>query len=88
MNNAWKWILGIALVIMTLLALQFVFLPYAGYGMMNNGYYAWRMPMMYGGYGIMGFGMMLFMRLIPTGLLVLLGLGIVRLVKALTARKQ
>jgi hypothetical protein len=53
--------------------------------MMGYGY-GWQMPMMYGGFGMMGIGM-LFMVLISLASLVLVGLGIVWLVKSLTERK-
>lgn len=86
MKNAWKWILGIALALVVLFVLPFawrLFMPFGGYGMMG---YGWHMPMMYGGFGMMGFGM-IFAWLIPLGLLVLIGLGIAWLVKALIAPK-
>jgi hypothetical protein len=88
MRNIWKWVLGFALAFIVLLILPFawrLFLPYGGYGMMGYGY-GWHMPMMYGGSGMMGFGM-LFMWLISLASLVLIGLGIAWLVKALTAPK-
>ncbi len=87
MKNAWKWILGIVLVLVILFA-PFVwgmFMPFGGYGMMGYGH----MPMMYGygGFGMFGLSM-IFMWLIPLGLLVLIVLGIVWLVKQLTAPKN
>ena len=87
MNNKWKWTLGITLAVILLLVPLFVqvFLPGGAYRMMNYGY-GWHMPMMYGG-GMMGFGMMFLMWLILLGLLILIGLGIAWLVKALTATK-
>ena len=88
MKNTWKWTFGIALAFIVLLIVSFawrLFLPHGGNGMM--GYeYGWHMPMMYGGYGMMGFGM-LFMWLISLASLLLIGLGIALLVKALTAPK-
>jgi len=86
MKNTQKWIPGLALTFAALLTLPFawrLFFPYGRYQMMGYGY-DWQMPMMYGGNGMMGFGM-LFMWLISLGLLVLIGLGIAWLVKALTA---
>jgi len=92
MSKTAKWIIGIGIAI---LILQFVapFLwqlifpgAYGGYGMMGRGYgYGIHMPMM--GYGS-GFGLfgMLFMWLIPLGILALIGLGIAWLVKQLTAK--
>ncbi len=80
MNNAWKWILGIVLVLVILFApfAWSLFLPYGGYGMMGYGH----VPMMYGGYGFFGIGM-IFMGLVPLGLLVLIVLGIIWLVRAI-----
>jgi len=83
----------VALAIMVLLVLPIawsLFLPNGGYGMMG---YGWHMPMMNGNFGMipfhgaLGFGMMLFMWLISLASLVLIGLGIAWLVKALTAPK-
>jgi ABC-type sulfate transport system permease component len=84
MNKTWKWAIGIASAILLILIPLFVgmmFLPNGGYGMMGYGY-AWHMPMMFG-----GFGMMLFMWLISIASLVIIGLGIAWLVKALIAPK-
>jgi hypothetical protein len=86
MNNTWKWILGIALVLAlvgSVPLLWSLFLPFGGYGMMGYGH----MPVMYGGFGMFGLGMIL-MWLIPLGLLVLIVLGIAWLVKQLTAPKN
>jgi hypothetical protein len=88
MKNRWMWTLGTALAIIALLVLPFawrLFFPHDGYGMMGYGY-GWQMPMMNGGYGMMGVGM-LFMGLISLASLVLIGLGIAWLVKALPASK-
>jgi len=83
MSKTAKWMIGIVIVI---IVLQFVapfiwqlIFPgaYSGYG------YGMHMPMM--GYGMMPFGM-LFMWLIPLGILALIVLGIVWLVKQLTAK--
>ncbi len=89
MNNTWKWVLGIAIVLIVLFALPLVwglFMPFGGYGMMGYGGYpmmgGWHAPMMYGGFGGFGFGM-IFAWLIPLGLLVLIGLAIAALVKFL-----
>jgi hypothetical protein len=87
MRNLWKWILGSALLLVSLI-LPFAWrfsLTSGGYRMMGYGY-GWHMPMMYGGFGMMGFGM-LFMVLISLASLVLIGLGIVWLVKSLAERK-
>ncbi len=54
--------------------------------MMGYGYGS-HMPMMYGGFGMMGIGMF-FMWLISLASLILIGLGIAWLVKALTSSKQ
>ncbi len=92
MSKTAKWIIGIVIAIVIL---QFVapfiwqlIFPgaYVGYGMMGRGYgYGMHMPMMgYGfGFGILG---MLFMWLIPLGILVLIILGIAWLIKQLTAK--
>jgi len=92
MSKTAKWIIGIVMVI---IVFQFVapfiwqsIFPgaYTGYGMMGRGSgYGMHMPMM--GYGS-GFGFfgMLFMWLIPLGILVLIVLGIAWLVKELTAK--
>ena len=81
-----KLTLGIALILIILFSIPFVwrvFMPYGGYGMMKG--YGYGMPMMSYRYGMIPFGM-LFMWLIPLGLLVLIGLGIVWLVKQLTTK--
>ena len=95
MKNSTKWIVGIVIGLVVLFALPFiwhlVFPAYSGYGygmgMMRgyDGYYG-HMPMMGYGYGFMPFGM-IFMWLIPLGILALIVLGIVWLVKQLTANK-
>ncbi len=89
MNKTWKWAIGIAsatLLILIPLFAGMMFLPNGGYRMMSYGS-GWQMPMMYGGFGMMGFGMF-FMLLISLASLVLIGLGIAWLVKALTSSKQ
>ena len=81
-----KWIVGIALGLVVLFAIPFVwwvFMPFGGDGMMRG--YGYGMPMMYYGFGRMPFGM-LFMWLIPLGILTLIALGIVWLIKQLTAK--
>ncbi len=81
-----KWVIGISLVLLVLFALPFlwrVFMPYSGYGMMRG--YGYGMPMMNYGFGMMPFGL-LFMWLIPLGILTLIGLGIAWLVKQLTTK--
>ena len=93
MSNTVKWIIGSVIAI---LLLQFVapfiwqlIFPnaYSSYGMMGGrGYgYGMHMPMMgySSGFGFFG---MLFMWLIPLGLLALIVLGITWLVKQLTAK--
>ncbi len=93
MRNVWKWVLGVAIVLIVLFALPFVwglFMPFGGYGMMGYGSYpmmgGWHAPMMYGGFGGFGFAM-IFAWLIPLGLLVLVGLAIAALVKFLMTPK-
>lgn len=87
MSNTVKWTIGIIIGLVVLFALPFVWQaisPGYGYGMMGYGH----MPMMGNyGFGFMPFGM-LFMWLIPLGLVVLLGLGIAALVKYLTTKPQ
>ena len=75
---------GLILLLVPLFA-QILFLPSGAYRMVNYDY-SWHMPMMYGG-GMMGFGMLFMMWLILLGLLILIGLGIAWLIKALTATK-
>lgn len=89
MNKTWKWTIGIASAILLSLILLFagmIFLPNGGYGMMGYGY-GWQMPMLYGGYGMMSFGM-IFMWLIPLGILALIGLGITWLTNSLNTPKS
>ena len=85
MKLNWKWIPGIvALVLIVLFSLSLawrVFMPYGGYGMMRG----YSMPMMRYGFGMMPLGM-LFMWLIPLGILILIVLGIVWLVRQLTTK--
>jgi len=84
MKLNWKWIPGIALVLIVLSSLPLawqVFMPYGGYGMMRG----YSMPMMRYGFGMMPLGM-LFMWLIPLGILILIVLGIVWLVRQLTTK--
>ena len=89
MTKTTKWVIG---VVVAIVILQF-FAPflwqlifpgaYTGYGMMGRGY-GMHMPMMgYGGFGFFG---MLFMWLIPLGILVLIVLGIAWLIKQLTTK--
>ena len=92
MSKTAKWIIGLVIAI---IILQFVgpfvwqlIFPgaYTGYGMMGRGYgYGMHMPMMGYGWGLGFFGM-LFMWLIPLGILALVVLGIAWLVKQLTAK--
>lgn len=88
MSTTSKWILvGVAVVLLLFVApflWQLIFPgAYSGYGMMSGRGYGMHMPMM--GFGFMPFGM-LFIWLIPLGILVLIVLGIVWLVKQLTAK--
>ena len=81
-----KWMIGIALILIVFFSIPFVwqlFMPYDRYGMMRG--YGYGMPMMYYGFGMMPFGM-LFMWLIPVGILILIALGIIWLVKQLTTK--
>jgi len=83
MSTSTKWIIGIVIALILVLALPFIWhalFPSYGYGMMGYG----RAPMM-GGYGFMPFGM-LFMWLLPIGLLILIALGIAALIKYLTSK--
>ena len=85
MKNIWKWILGIALVLVLffgpyLFCLAFPAIGY-GYGMMGYG----RGGMM-GGFGFFPFGMGL-MWLFPLGTIALIVLGIVWLVNNLNGSK-
>ena len=88
MKNTFGWIAGIAVLLVVLLTLPFAwhwFMPFGSYGMMARGY-GYHMPMM-GGYGMMSFDS-LFTWLIPLGILILIGLGIAWLIKALTAKSS
>lgn len=98
MKLNWKWILGIVLVLAVLFALPFIWrlvMPFDGYNMMGYGYgFAQHMPMMRGyggpmmggpGYGFSPLGMV-FGWLIQLGVLTLIVLGIIWLVKQLTAK--
>jgi len=83
MNNKWKWIIGIAVSIIIIVALfgaQSTWLMANRYGMMNG--YGWHMPMMYN--GMMGAGIF-FVWLIGFALLVFLVLAIIWLVRELTS---
>ncbi|PKN90721.1 MAG: hypothetical protein CVU44_22695 [Chloroflexi bacterium HGW-Chloroflexi-6] len=85
MKNTWKWILGIALVLVLffgpyLFQLAFPTMGY-GYGMMGSG----RGGMM-GGFGFFPFGMGL-MWLVPLGIIVLVALGIVWLINNINGPK-
>ncbi len=86
MKNSWKWVLGIVIALLVLTVLPYAWrfwMPWGGYGMMGG--YGGHMPLLYGGFGMIGFGM-LFMWLIPLGLLALIGLGIAWLAKSLQNR--
>ena len=86
MKNTWKWILGIALVLVLffgpyLFQLVFPTIGY-GYGMMGSG----RSGGMMGGFGFFPFGMGL-MWLVPLGIIVLVALGIVWLINNINGPK-
>jgi hypothetical protein len=91
MSKTAKWVIGIlvAVVILQFFApfLWQVIFPgaYNGYGMMGGRGYGMHMPMMGYGYGF-GFVGMLFMWLIPLGILALIVLGIAWLIRQLTAK--
>ena len=80
MKLNWKWLFGIILILILLIAPSFMWhliMPIYGYGMMGGGYgYSYRM---------MPFGM-LFMWLIPPGTLILIGLGVICLVKKINSK--
>jgi hypothetical protein len=79
MKNFWKWILGIAIVLVVFFGLglltRYLGMQFGGYS--GRG---WHMPMM--GFGFMPFGMA-FMWLFPLAFLALPTLGIVWAIKAL-----
>jgi hypothetical protein len=89
MSKTAKWVIGVVVTVVILLLVapflwQLVFPgAYTGYGMMGSRGYGMHMPMM--GYGFGFFGM-LFIWLIPLGILALIVLGIAWLVKQLTAK--
>jgi hypothetical protein len=88
MSTTAKWVIGIVVGLIVLFLLPFAWqalFPTYGYGMMGYG----RVPMMgnYGYGGFMPFGM-IFMWLIPLGLIALIGLGIAALVKYLTKKPE
>jgi hypothetical protein len=93
MSKTAKWIIGILVAIIVLqLAAPFLWqlvFPgiYADYGMMRGYRYGMHMPMMGSGFGFGLFGM-LFMWLIPLGVLAFLVLGIAWLIKQLTAKSS
>lgn len=86
MNNTVKWMIGIAVAIIIIVALfgaQSTWLMANRYGMMSGS--GWNMPMMSN--SMMGAGMF-FMWLIGLALLVFLVLAIVWLVRELTTKKS
>jgi hypothetical protein len=87
MNNRWKWVLGLTLAMAVLLVPAFAWRFFLPYGMMGtrNG---WYMLMMYRGPDMLAFGTMFLMWLILLTSLVLIGLGIVWLVKELSAQNK
>ena len=83
MSTSTKWIVGIVIVLIVLIAVPFIWqaaFPSYGYGMMG-----YRNAPMMGGYGSMGFGMLI-MWLIALGTLALIVLGIAALIKYLTSK--
>ena len=85
MKNKWIWFLGIALAVIAALVMVLgFFTPYHNYLMMG---YGWHMPMMYNGIGMMGVGIIM-LWLVGLGLLVLIGLSIAWLVRALAPPKS
>ncbi len=93
MSKTAKWVIGIVVAIVVLQFLMPFFwqlIPpgaYTGHGMMGRGYgYGMHMPMMGYSYGGFGFFGMLFMWLIPLGILTLIVLGIAWLIKQLTTK--
>ncbi len=86
MNNKWKWVLGLILATMVLIVPPFAWGFFVSYGMTRNTN-EWFMPMMYGSPGMMAFGMMFLMWLILLASLILIGLGIVWLVKEISPKK-
>ena len=87
MNNKWKWVLGLTLAMVVLLFPTLAWRFFLPYGMMRNTN-EWYTPMMYGAPGMMAFGMMFLMWLILLATLVLIGLGIVWLIKELSAQNK
>jgi hypothetical protein len=86
MDNKWKWVLGLTLAMVVLIVPPFAWRFFLSFGMMGTRN-EWYMPMMYAGPAMMSFGMMFLMWLILLASLVLIGLGIVWLVKELTVSK-
>jgi hypothetical protein len=92
MSKTAKWIVGslVAIIVLQLAApflWQLIFPGIFPYGMMRGYGYGVHMPMMGYGFGFGFFGM-LFMWLIPLGLLALTVLGIAWLIKQLTAKSS
>lgn len=86
MNNKWKWVLGLILAMMVLIVPPFAWGFFLSNGMTRITS-EWYMPMMYRAPGMMAFGMMFLMWLILLASLILIGLGIVWLIKELSAPK-
>ena len=87
MNNKWKLVLGLILVLIVLLVSPLAWRNFLPYGMMRNTA-DWYMPMMSGAPGMMTLGMVFLIWLILLVSLLLIGLGIVWLVKENTAQKN
>jgi hypothetical protein len=87
MSNKWKRVLGLVLVLIVLLVSPFAWRIFLPYGMMRNTA-DWHMPMMYGAPGMMALGMMFLIWLVLLVSLLLIGIGIVWLVKENTAQKD
>ena len=100
MKPVWKWIIGIAAVLLVLgsIVTPFVMHLFFGYGMMSGYGSGWSMPMhggfgfgpstmMGGGFGFMGFGLF-FSALIQLGILALIVLGIIWLFREIKKQDQ
>ncbi len=93
MKNAWKWLLGIAIVLLIFVALPFglgFFVPRYGFGYGCcgwSGYHGWgMMPFGHMGWGMMPFGF--FGWIFPLLFLALIVLGIWWLINALSGSKS
>ena len=87
MNNKWKWVLGLTLATIVLLISPFAWGFFISYGITRTTN-EWYMPMMDGASGMMAFSMMFLMWLILLAFTVLIWLGIVWLIKELSAQNS